>query len=126
MAKDGINPKDLLIEMSKYGDQEKVWDFLKRNKIAEAHVHFSGGNDEGGAHDFQLFDKAGKEMSYKLDDEMMDLLASPMDDAYGSFAGEFQVSGSFIWKTKTKKITEDSDYQDTERGDEEDGYSCAC
>ncbi len=92
-------------------------------------VLFSGGNDEGGPDSITLY--RGEEELYALptwhgggelvagaDPELPDALSEPVFDAYGSFAGDFDVCGEVIWELKGEKVkivkNERADYEHSE------------
>lgn len=107
---------------------------LRKRNITQVKVHFSGGNDEGGAdsHVATLADgtkvELGRVTVYQdwrtkqhfayeaggqrpaTDDEMaeqrlLDGLEQPIYDEYGSFAGEFSVDGIVTWNVKDEKVS---------------------
>jgi len=101
-------------------DKQKIFEMLKARKAHRAEVVFSGGNDEGGVESVTLFGP-GRKMTelkdlskynwetrqYECPDDdsvLYRLLEKPVDDEYGSFAGEYYVSGKIVFRTKTKEI----------------------
>lgn len=86
---------------------------LSRRGAVTARVGFSGGNDEGGAESIDLLDAEGKSIGsldpYQYEDtpdsQLADALAKPVEDTYGGFAGDFEVSGTVTWDVRTRKVT---------------------
>ncbi|RDJ34924.1 MAG: hypothetical protein DWQ19_08805 [Crenarchaeota archaeon] len=91
-------------------NRQEAFEELVRRGMAEAKVEFSGGGDEGGVDNVILTDDKGNhhEISpYQCDskdEEFIEALSEPIDNEYGSFAGEFQVSGCVIWNVADKKV----------------------
>jgi hypothetical protein len=105
----------------------EVWEELKKRNVAKAEVSFSGGNDEGGVENIELFDENGKELG-TLDEEFLPqkyneetqeyepvgeisgngllatALSQPVYAKYYSFAGDFHVSGSVVYDVKSRKV----------------------
>lgn len=85
----------------------------------KATVQFSGGHDEGGAEWVVVELADGTEESVassywrgdeatdrqKAEGELYDLLEEPIRDEYGSFAGDFSVSGTVIYDLAADTIT---------------------
>jgi hypothetical protein len=111
--------------------REKAWKLMKQLGAAKAIVSYSGGNDEGGITDIRLLDAAGellqelpswapqresqewdpetKTWSKKVieltpEQELTHMFDAEVDAHYGSFAGEFYVSGEFTWDLATRKV----------------------
>lgn len=124
-------------------DRAKVWNAMKAKGVSKIVAYFSGGNDEGGVNSYAMFDADGKQFempeiskndpSYARDTypftrtelfghneywpkpgSLAHIIEQPVDMEYGSFAGEFSVSGVCTWDLKTKKVTMD--------GEESAGY----
>lgn len=109
--------------------REQTWRKLRELKAVQAIVEFSGGGDEGGPNNVTLKLADGTERSLafymsgdynkatgKWDEgppkgstveevELGAALSQPVDSEYGSFAGEFYVSGTVIWDVATGKIS---------------------
>jgi len=87
---------------------------LRRRNVAKVEVQFSGGGDEGGVDSISLQDAEGNEIGTLEEDyggsqwdgqkwvpvnppnpdtALVNALCAPVYDKYGSFAGEFYVSG---------------------------------
>jgi len=94
-------------------------------------VEFSGGNDEGGPDSITLYDgdapvctlpawPCGPDATaaQKADARFADALSDPVFEAYGTFAGDFDVTGEVIWDAEDKTVQmirdERSDYQHSE------------
>lgn len=93
-------------------------------------VQFSGGNDEGGPDSITLY-KGEAEMrtlltwpceedaaSTKADVRLADALSDPVFEEYGTFAGDFDVTGEVIWEVGEKTVQmirdERADYEHSE------------
>lgn len=91
----------------------ELWAELRKRGVAKVSVEFSGGGDEGGVGDITLFNAAGEEIGtleerypvwngkewvhkYPSDPDLVlvETLCSPVYEKYGTFAGEFYVSGT--------------------------------
>lgn len=98
---------------------DQVFAEIARRGADRAVVHFSGGNDEGGADDVTLFkgeEKVAELQEWhfpergdgkpahgeKSNDDLVHALVAPVYAQYGSFAGEFSVYGTVTWDTATK------------------------
>ncbi len=87
---------------------------LERLGADRAVVEFSGGNDEGGPDTITLFN--GEETlrtlptSWQAGDDkqhlvaVSDALSEPVFEAYGTFAGDFDVTGEVIWDVQSKSV----------------------
>jgi hypothetical protein len=105
-----------------------VFDQIRRRGGTIAVVEFSGGNDEGGADHICINDATGATVAelpnyvhperydyetgrsiYRAGEEelaqLVNALTQPINDEYGSFAGEFSVQGTVIWDARTDKVT---------------------
>lgn len=103
---------------------------LEARGAACARVWFSGGGDEGGVDSIHLEALGGKELArlespnvpchwnpqtnryealreMTLDERLYGALEKPVDDRYGSFAGEFQVRGTVVWDVATRTVKMD-------------------
>jgi hypothetical protein len=93
-------------------------------------VQFSGGNDEGGPDSIMLY-RGEDEMhtlyawpcepntaSTKADADLTDALSDPVFEEYGTFAGDFDVTGEVIWDVEGETVQmirdERSDYEHSE------------
>jgi hypothetical protein len=97
-----------------------VFAALKSRGADRAVVAFSGGGDEGGPDSITLY-TGEQELStlptwpgtskdaVDTDIELADALSDPISKEYGSFAGDFDVTGEVIWQTEgeTVKLTKD-------------------
>jgi hypothetical protein len=124
--------------------QQEAFDRLKKFGVATAVVHYSGGNDDGGAegistvmadgtsgeikqHYLEWQHVPGKGMvqpngypeEVREEAELADLLVAPVYRRWGSFAGEFYVSGEVIWDVTKHKVTFSDDYAETHHTYEE-------
>jgi hypothetical protein len=98
--------------------------------ILRLKIAFSGGNDEGGVDDYtidatvpnmavpslervypDLYDPTTRKYSERelspaerATNELLDLLEGPIDDRYGSFAGDFHVSGVLHYDVPNRKV----------------------
>lgn len=92
---------------------------LKQKNIRKVVVEFSGGHDEGGADNINVYlngqddpitsisvwGAANKDEDNSiLDKNLIDLLCKPIYDKYYSFAGEFSVYGELTWDTEKHSI----------------------
>lgn len=102
-------------------DKGRALSMLKATGATSALVTFSGGNDEGGVDSIELIFSPTERREIEYTDERMwdpvqkrdvayqvtpdqktinalwDLLSAPVYDRYGSFAGEFYVSGQIVY-----------------------------
>lgn len=97
-------------------------EIIKRGAV-KCVVHFSGGNDSGGADSIELLDEKDKVVGTidrwkknnpSKDAELYDLLCQPIYDRWGGFCGDYSVYGDLTWDavTGTKKMTgQESSYQ---------------
>lgn len=104
-------------------EREEVFTALEEMGAVKAVVHFSGGHDEGGSDAIfiRLGDGENKELheynwgDRKQTDEELALavaLAAPIYGEFGSFAGEFSVSGVVEWVVTTRKVVMSGEEQD--------------
>lgn len=88
---------------------------LEEMGAVKALVHFSGGNDEGGSDYIQILLGDGEKKDiheYVWGDskqtaeetELAVALAEPVYGAYGSFAGDFSVSGVVEWDVAKREV----------------------
>lgn len=115
--------------------KEQVFAELEARGVAKAVAVFSGGNDEGGVDQITLFNEDDIEIgslepyygrgqvydsatgSWKPiedpdktgDNDLAMALGGPSDDRWGSYAGEFYVSGEVIWTVADRKVKMDYD-----------------
>jgi hypothetical protein len=103
--------------------REEIFTALEEMGAVKAMVYFSGGHDEGGADRIEIVlgDGERKEIyEYKFDgkeqtEEEIRLavsLAAPVYKEYGSFAGEFSVSGDIEWNVPDRKAYMSGEEQD--------------
>ncbi len=106
-------------------DRTGAFAALKRLGADRAVVEFSGGNDEGGPDNISLLknDETIRTLSvaWHAGEEDKDLLAladalsDPVFEAYGTFAGDFDVTGEVIWDVAEQTVQmirdERSEYQ---------------
>lgn len=95
--------------------REEAFLALEEMGAIKAHVHFSGGNDEGGSDYIQIYLGDGERKDIheyvwgdnKQTDEETQLavaLAEPVYESYGSFAGDFSVSGLIEWDVVKREV----------------------
>ena len=110
---------------------------LRTLGITKAVVHYSGGNDDGGSEGISTIMEDGTTGEIKehylqgeyipgkgyvtpdnyseevrKEAELADILVAPVYRLWGSFAGEFYVSGEITWDTKANKVTVNQDYSE--------------
>lgn len=123
-------------------DRNRALGALRSRNIVKVVVHFSGGNDEGGADEITgttadgqtvnlkgsnahrgskfnsvtrqwedtgwvVYDQTGERPATPdeiASSDLSDILESPVYDEYGSFAGEFYVSGTVTWDVATGRV----------------------
>lgn len=95
-------------------DRAAAFAALTRLGADRAVVEFSGGNDEGGPDTITLFSgertlrtlpawwQAGDADEHLV--PLSDALSGPVFEAYGTFAGDFDVTGEVIWDVSAKTI----------------------
>lgn len=97
-----------------------IFDDLKKRNVSKAIVHFDGGNDDGGVSSIEFLSKDGSVVKGLSEDaKLEEELGNPIYMRYGSFAGEFYVSGELIYDVENKKTTwnnvnEESTYEEYE------------
>lgn len=105
-------------ELSRTEVKNEVARAMKARNAVSVEVHFSGGNDEGGVDTIYFVNAEGdREMfkvdwpkyvwesrSYKFQDDqheqdwrLREVLARPVMDEWGTFAGDFSVDGTVIF-----------------------------
>jgi len=115
-------------EQSNKLDRAAAFAALARLDADRAVVEFSGGNDEGGPDTITLvkgdqtlrtlptWSQAGDADEHLV--ALSDALSDPVFEAYGTFAGDFDVSGEVIWDVQTKTVQmirdERSEYEHSE------------
>ena len=124
--------------------QREAFDRLKKLGVATAVVHYSGGHDDGGAegistvmadgtsgeikqHYLAWEHVPGKGMvrpdgypeEVKEEAELADLLVVPVYRRWGTFAGEFHVSGEVIWDATKNKVIFSEDLSESYERHEE-------
>ena len=108
----------------------EVFAELEARGADRALVMFSGGNDEGGPDSIALhkgeedigtlhtWEGEGDTATAKADAQLADALSDPVFEAYGTFAGDFDVTGEVIWDAEAKTVQmirdERSDYEHSE------------
>ena len=109
----------------------EVFAELARRGADRALVEFSGGNDEGGPDSITLFRQdasictqyawpSGRDATadQQADVRLVDALSAPVFEAYGTFAGDFEVAGEVIWDVGERTVQmirdERSDYEHSE------------
>ena len=110
---------------------------LRTLGIAQAVVHYSGGNDDGGSEGISTIMEDGTTGEIKehylegewipgkgyvtpndypeeirKEAELADILVAPVYRLWGTFAGDFYVSGEITWDTKANKIIVNQDYSE--------------
>lgn len=119
-------------------DKTKVWNAMRDKGISKIVAYFSGGNDEGGVNNYAIFDMNGKQFEppeeqkkeagyyrelypftraeffghdeyWPKEGSLAHIIERPVDMEYGSFAGDFSVSGECVWDLKTMKVTMDGE-----------------
>ena len=101
-------------------DTQEAMRVLKGRGVYEVVIPFEGGNDEGFTHDAELYDAAKQKIgaikefwrgytydprtrtSSRIDpssedEALYETLVQPINERYGSFAGEFHVQGDLVW-----------------------------
>jgi hypothetical protein len=122
-----MSESDMQHEATKL-DRPSAFAELTRLGADRAVVEFSGGNDEGGPDAITLFRgenalrtlptwwQAGDPEKHLV--ALSDVLSEPVFQAYGSFAGDFDVTGEVIWDLAEKTVQmirdERSDYEHSE------------
>lgn len=122
-------------------EKNELFAVLRKMNVIQAIVEFSGGNDEGGVDWITLYHQNGAETelptwvesqrwnpttnSYEnieLTDEqkLTSALSEAVYDRYGSFAGEFSVSGTITYDVLTEKISMKKSESYTEWRDSEE------
>jgi hypothetical protein len=96
--------------------KERVFALMEKLGIVRIEVTFSGGNDSGGvdstvAHMADGTEKALPESHYWAKEEEMDdeqalghLVGEPVHDEWGSFAGDFYVSGTLSFDMAARRV----------------------
>jgi hypothetical protein len=97
--------------------REQVFEQLIARGATRAIVEFSGGNDEGGPDRVRLLGAQGElpELticaSFKdptpeetADEALTEGLSQPIYDQYGTFAGDFEVTGELIWDLDNRTV----------------------
>ena len=128
-------------------DKERVFTLLRQKSATKAVVEYSGGNDEGGVNsiiltiqlangeleerDFLVWYCGGYQYlgggGYKRlneweneDQELSELLQGPVDEKYGSWAGDFSAYGELIWDVEGGTVVlEDNVQSEYEHSTEE-------
>lgn len=123
--------------------KQEVIEKLREGGATRAVVEFSGGNDQGGADRIALyngeveicevhehyphyhFDQDKKEWvkvplpdEERAEAELSEALTRPVYQAYGTFAGDFDVNGVVVWDVESGQVWmegEESTYQPFDR-----------
>lgn len=119
-------------------DKTKVWAAMRAKGVSKIVAYFSGGNDEGGVNSYEMYDMHGKQFEtpeearkspdyardiypftraeffghedyWPKEGSLAHMIERPVDMEYGSFAGDFSVSGEVVWDLKTQKVTMDGE-----------------
>jgi hypothetical protein len=122
--------------------QPGVWRWLEAKGAVKAYLSYSGGNDEGGVDEVVLALKDGMKVSLPTvyvsemwdeaartwrrgvydgqsfralteDERMIAALCQPVEDRYGSFAGEFYVNGTLVYDVAQRTAKADGHYRTT-------------
>jgi hypothetical protein len=120
-------------------DNAEVFRRIRERGAVRAVVEFSGGNDEGGAESIALHDGEGREVGkvegghpggywdpqkrrfvevaltpeQRAEAEFAEALEGPVYAEYGTFAGDFSVSGRVTWDARNCTVSmsgEESQY----------------
>jgi hypothetical protein len=102
-------------------DKRAALELLRKEQIGKLEIEFSGGNDEGGVDSYAAFAPDGSELKFAFErtwpdvfvdgryqqrelteeerrvNQLLDTLEQPIDDRYGSFAGDFHVNGRLTY-----------------------------
>jgi len=117
---------------------------LRTLGITTAVAQYSGGNDDGGSEGISTIMEDGTKgeiREHYLDGEyipgkgyvtpndypeevreeahLADILVAPVYRLWGTFAGDFYVSGEITWDTKANKVTVNQDYQEPSHSHQE-------
>jgi hypothetical protein len=115
-------------------DTKRTLELMRAHGIKKATVHFSGGNDEGyaeppsfemepglaaftlpRAYEYIEYGRYPNPPTMKHDAPTLAQLAAglerPIDERYGSFAGEFYVDGDVIWDADAGTCVMEHDYE---------------
>jgi hypothetical protein len=89
--------------------RDEVFQQLRQKGVKKAVVHFSGGNDEGGADSIVLHTSDGTETEAvgwrsTSEGELNNALSEPVYAAYGGFAGDFSVDGEVVWDVEKRTV----------------------
>ncbi len=97
--------------------RSQVFAELIARGVDAAVVEFSGGNDEGGADSITLYrgdeptcallawpEAGGNASVDEADGRLGDALSHPIFEAYGSFAGDFDVTGEVVWDVERRTV----------------------
>jgi hypothetical protein len=105
--------------------KERVFGMLREQGAIKAVLSYNGGNDEGGVDDITLVlegvDASGKniEVNYPTQwdggEDLAELLEKPVEEKYGSWAGDFSAYGTLTWDVEAGTVIlddyEQSDYR---------------
>jgi hypothetical protein len=98
---------------------EKMFKILESKGIDQIDVVFSGGNDSGSIENFVVHvyseEKEMKEDEInKINPDLSDVLSSVVYNDYGSFAGDYDVSGKYVFSVKDKTVKKECSESYTE------------
>ena len=97
----------------------KMFRFLESKGVDQVDVIFSGGNDSGSVEKFVVHvygeEKEMEENEInKIHPDLSDLLSSVVYNDYGSFAGDYDVSGKYVFSVKDKTVKKECSESYTE------------
>ena len=98
---------------------EKMFKILESKGIEQVDVVFSGGNDSGSIENFVVHvygeEKEMKEYEInKINPDLSDVLSSVVYNDYGSFAGDYDVYGKYVFSVKDKTVKKECSESYTE------------
>lgn len=93
------------------GKFDPIWRYLKKNGFSELTLSFSGGNDNGSIDGCELRRSDGSSVNVDFYSDLLGELkvvleqaAEPIYDRYGSFAGDYSVSGTLQYVLKDHSV----------------------
>jgi len=119
-------------------DKARVFELLRKKSATQAVLEFSGGNDEGGVNsivltialangetteqDLEIWYCGGYRVlgigQYERmseweneDQELSELLQGPVDEKYGTWAGDFSAYGTLVYDVETETVTMNEEVQ---------------
>ena len=86
-------------------------EMLKTLNCTKVVIHYEGGNDEGFIEHiiFHKEDGTTEQVDEEYSDEFHRVLCSPVYEAYGSFAGDYNVDGKLTWDVSKQTITNEGE-----------------